>query len=449
MINSLGLYGFNTNSISKDTNVPKVSPEQTTPIYSSNVQTLYKATVAPLNAPKTVLDNQKDIQMYNDVLSKLVNSSEKISPQDNVSRQVKLDALLKSGILLNRNSNNSTSVLENLHKTVNSKRAGDMDPVKITGQVIDTIYDPAIITQTFGDIPNEAIIYIHPKDIEHLKSARALDAEGSGTCVAASVEYSMAHRHPAEFARWAEGLTSENMTVEKDLKLSSLSKNKMDAIWLLNGFETPKTDFDFNHTKLKIKPDDNALVRAKIQHNFWDKGERNIIDVMFQSALMNLGSQQTYDSLTDRRAGNFSIENQGLVEFEKTYIESVAEDKERTSVVYQNMDDDQILTGYNYDIQSTKEHIKTALDDGEDVIIGCIVTAKDCNDGKFPPNKVMGGHEMTITGYRNDDNGNMMLICNDTDDNKPVLLEYPADVLIPKIHHASYTTNVFDKFNQD
>ena len=54
------------------------------------------------------------------------------------------------------------------------------------------------------------------------------------------------------------------------------------------------------------------------------------------------------------------------------------------------------------------------------------------------PNKIINGHEITIVGYRTDRNGKTIFICNDTDDDKSELIEYSADFLIPKIHHAAY-----------
>ena len=47
---------------------------------------------------------------------------------------------------------------------------------------------------------------------------------------------------------------------------------------------------------------------------------RSSIDVLMQSAFMQLGSQGTYNSLTDKRLGFLtSSDNTGLIEFEKTF----------------------------------------------------------------------------------------------------------------------------------
>ena len=160
-------------------------------------------------------------------------------------------------------------------------------------------YTPAVITQRFGDVPAQAQIFIGDKKGTY--EANNVNTEGSGTCVAASVEFHMANKHTAEFARWAESLTSPKISVEKDVNLSALSPNTMNAIWLLREFGVQPKEFNFYKAKLDLKPDENAIVRAQIKDNYWDQGERSKVDVMIQSTLMPFVSQQRYNSLTDIR----------------------------------------------------------------------------------------------------------------------------------------------------
>ena len=450
MIDKLGLFnntkstyfGANVKTAPVTSSVEIVNVSPLAWFLSGGVKNTSKVALAPVSVKLTTA---KDTKMYNEIVKAFATSdSEKTSPVDNVSRQKKLDALLKNGTLLNDKSNDKTSVLESIHKTINDKRAGDLSGLKIAGQIIDTIYNPTIITQKFGDIPKEAEVFIKDADKHYIKQADALNQEGSGTCVAASVEFHMANKHPAEFARWAESLTSPKIDVEKNIDLSALSKNTMDALWLIKEFEVDVKGFNFYRPNLILKPDNNAIVRAKIQDNFWDKGERSILDVLFQSTLMNIGSEQTYDSLTDTRAGKFSTNNQGLIEFEKTFIESIVENSERTSVVYQNLDNDQNLIGWNVGFDVIQKHITDAIDMGQDIIAGCIATAQECGETGVNPNKVVGGHEITITNYRKDKNGDVIFICNDTDDNKENFVEYKATELLPKIHHASYPVELVE-----
>ncbi|MCD8024407.1 MAG: hypothetical protein LUE64_02615, partial [Candidatus Gastranaerophilales bacterium] len=439
-INSVGLSNYSKNiNFGADKPAPDSSYSMTPLAHTLSSFSINKDNVSALAPVSTKLSSDEETKMYNEVVNAFITSdTEKISPQDDISRQKKLDSLLKSGILLNRNSNDKSSVLENIHKTITTPRAADLDGVKTAGLIVDALYNPAVIRQEFGDIPKEAQAYVNGKQ------TAPVNVEGSGTCVAASVEFHMANKHQAEFARWAESLTSPEVSVEKNIDLSALSQNKMDAFWFLKEFNAPVENFDFNKAKLNLKPDENAITRVQIQDNFWDKGERNYLDVLFQSTLMQLGSQQTYDSLTDTRGvGKFNNSNpQGLIEFEKTFIESVVENAERTSVVYQNVDMDQNLTGWVCPLEDIQKNIIDAIDSKEDVIVGYVLTAGECGEKSQNPNKIVNGHEITIVDYKKDTNGNLVFICNDTDDNKSELIEYSADFLLPKIHHASYSTDI-------
>ena len=447
MINNIGLYNFNRKkgvnfsaNNAAGASVPLISSLS----YVFNPPSINKNNTPALNQIQTKLTSDNDIKMYDEIVSAFAtNEKEKISRQDGVSRQKKLEALLKSGTLLNTNSSDNSSTLKNIYKIIKSKRTADIDSIKIAGEVIDTLYNPAIITQRFGDIPKEAQVFIMNKN--DIDAASKIKEEGSGTCVSASIEFHMASKAPAEFARWIEGLTGPDIQVEKTINLSALSKNKMDALWLIKEFEVPVKEMDFNSAKLVIKPDENAIARAQIQDNYWDNGERTITDALMQSTLMNLGSQQTYNALTDRREGKFNANPQGLIEFEKTFVESVVDNKERNSVVYQIVDEDQNLQGWSDDYNKIQQDIISAIDSGENVIVGYVLTAKQCNETGVNPNKIVNGHEITIVDYKKDPFGKITFICNDTDDDKPQFIEYKADYLLPKIHHASYPVEILEK----
>ena len=407
--------------------------------------------VANLVPIKTRLETPEEQNMYSQIVSLIQTSKENsISPNDNVSVTQKLDTLLRNGKLLSSNSNDNSTTLKNLYDILTLPRCYGLDNVKILAQTIDALYDPTVITQNFGDIPNNIKNQILSSDdiAQGVKvNPELMDVEGSGTCVAASVEFHMANKHPAEFARWVSGLTSQNKEVEQKVRLDALSKFKMDAVAFLNIFEAKQKDFNFDYTTLSLKPDDGAYIRAQVQDKHWDKGERSIVDVLMQSTLMQLGSQGSYDSLTDIRGGKFSTNPQGLVETEKTFIESVVENNEKMSIRYQKVDDNQNLVGWECDFNKIQKHIIDTLNTGEDVIIGYVLTnetsgktkkAGYINTPDNAPNKIINGHEITIVGYKTDNNGKVTFICNDTDDDKSELIEYSADFLIPKIHHAAY-----------
>ena len=80
----------------------------------------------------------------------------------------------------------------------------------------------------------------------------------SGCCVAASIEYNLASQMPAEFARVAEGLSSEKMASTKTIDLKNLCENQDDAKWLLDNFKIPSSPINFlersvqSHSILKV-----------------------------------------------------------------------------------------------------------------------------------------------------------------------------------------------------
>ena len=226
------------------------------------------------------------------------------------------------------------------------------------------------------------------------------------------------------------------MSVDKTIQLNNLADNTLNAVWLLNAFDIPFEMNNFNDAKLKFAPDKNALLRAQIQTTDKDSYERTPLDVLMQSTFMEIGSQQSYNTLTDKRAGKFNQNDKGLIEFEKTFTESVVFDKNILSVTYQTVDENARLVGYETDLGTMKKHIVQAIDQGENVIIG--YTQTDNN------NVIVNGHEITIVGYKTDGKGKMTFICNDTDDNIPRPIEYSEDYLLPKIHHAALPKEIVE-----
>lgn len=376
---------------------------------------------------RTELSSKDEKNKYNELV--------KISDRDTKKN---LNMLLKTGILLNADSNDNSTTLDNLYKIATTQRAQGLSNVVILKNTIDTLANPHMITQQFGNIPTKYRAQVEAAEKnKNNNSAQTLpfsgssdiDVEHSGTCVASSIEFNLADKHPAEFARFAEGLSSPAMSVQKTIKMNNLADNTLDAIWLLNAFEIPYEAHDFDKAKLTFAPDKNAIVRAFIQTVDKDNLERTPLDVLMQSTFMQVGSQQSYDTLTDKRAGKFNQNDKGLIEFEKTFTESVVEDKNKISVTYQTVDENARLVGYETDFNTMKKQITDALNLGENVIIG--YTQVDNN------NTIINGHEITIIGTKTDKNGKMIFICNDTDDNISKPVEYSEDYLLPKIHHAA------------
>lgn len=391
------------------------------------------------NPPSVNLKTELVTKEEKDKYALIVSASDK-------KNKKKLELLLKNGILLNSNSNDKSTTLDNLYKIMTTQRARGLSPEVVLADTINTIANPFIITQQFGDIPKPYVGAVlqkahenHANDgatINNSINEKTINVENSGTCVASSIEFNLAQRMPAEFARFANELTSPKVAVEKNIKMSNLANNTLDGVWLLNAFKIPYVMNDFDNAKLTLAPDKDAIIAAQIQNKNKDPWERSLVDVLMQSTFMNVGSQQSYETLTDNRAGDFTQNNTGLIEFEKTFTESVVEDKNKISVTYQKVDENAKLIGYETDFKTMKKHILDSLSMGENVIIG--YTQVD------DTNKIINGHEITIIGTKKDSHGKLTFICNDTDDGKSAPIEYSEDYLVPKIHHAGLPQKVVD-----
>lgn len=424
---------YNYNTISSVTNSVNTKTVNNYPPSAPS----FTATV-PLNpanktiALRTTLSGKEEKQKYTEILSNLDKNGRKIT-----------ESLLKSGVLLNADSNDKSTVLDNLYKIIKEPRAQGLNSKTMLKDTIATLAYPYIITQQFGDIPPEyrdKTIQANNEGKTNLldiqQGTNDIHVTHSGTCVAASTEFKLAKQHPAEFARFAQELSSPKLSVEKTIGLDNLADQPLNAIWLLNAFEIPYEAKDFNHAKLIFAPDKNAIIRAQIQTTNKDPYERTPLDVLMQSTFMQIGSQQSYNTLTDKRAGKFNQNDKGLIEFEKTFTESVVFDQNILSVTYQTVDENARLIGYETDLATMKRHLLEALNEGENVIIG--YTQTDAN------NIIVNGHEITIVGYKTDNKGKMTFICNDTDDNVPRAVEYSEDYLLPKIHHAALPQHIVE-----
>ena len=407
-------------AVPESANVPKQAPAFRAEAYNSQLSV------------RTSLTTKDERKKY-----------EALSNELNLEYRKKLEYALKSGQLLKNNSNDRSSVLDNLYKIINEERDAGLDKITILQECLDILANPYVITQTCEDIPaqykRQVIGLItnlseDPKKIAETKWE--LDNMHTGTCPAASIEFDLATKHTAEFFRMVEGLTSPKNEVVKLIKMDNLSEKSSDAIWLLTKFKTPHVMKDFNTAVVLLKPDENAIIRARIQNHHRDKGERSIIDVLMQSMLMQVGSQQTYNSLTDKRAPNaWTQEDGGLIDFEKTYVESVVEDKNTTSVTYQIVDENGRLKGYEKDFNTIKKQLLDTLKTGHNIIIG--YTWPDPENGNR-----LAGHEITIVGYKTNAKGEGIFICQDSDDDIAAPIEMSEKFLLPKIHHAGLPDSI-------
>ena len=421
-LNNFQYNNYNTVKAAKATPVENEQPAPQKPSFTSNPikQVPYNATFTASNLRTQLVSNDEKAK-YN----KLTEIADKNTRKN-------LNILLKTGVLLNSDSNDKSTTLDNLYLIATTQRAQGLDNAVLLHDTVQTLAQPHVVTQQFGNIPKQFMA----KTVA-LGNGDDVNVEHSGTCPAASIEFNLAQKHPAEFARFANGLSSPEMSVKKTIKLSNLADNTLDAVWLLNAFEIPYKADNFNEAELTFAPDKNALVRAYFQTGDRDKLERSSIDVLMQSTFMNVGSQQSYNTLTDKRAGKFNQNPKGLIEFEKTFTESVVNDKNTISVTYQKIDENAKLVGYETDFNTMKKQIVDALNMGDNVIIGYSQTDNT--------NTIVNGHEITIIGARTDKHGKMTFICHDTDDGQSKPVEYSEDFLLPKIHHAGLPQKVAEK----
>ncbi|MBQ4647168.1 MAG: hypothetical protein IJB79_07455 [Candidatus Gastranaerophilales bacterium] len=424
----------------------------TTPISISSFNLPRVGSSSAVYQPSTYLSPQ-DSQKYLYLLNFLRNA-QKSPNSPAMLPNAQLDYLLKNGKLLSRTPHDNSSVLDNLYSIATTQRAYGLDQLNLITSTLDILCNPRYVTQTFGDIPDsvkQQAISRLPNDNPAKQDLETMDVFLSGTCAAASIETNMADKYPAEFARWVSKLSSCEKQLELNVDLKAISKNPIEAMQIVSLLKADKVQMDFKKLKVKVDLDDGAYVRAYTQTKHWDNGERNVADVLVQSAIMRLGSQGTYNSLNDTRAGEFNDNPQGLIELEKTYVESLIKNKEITSLVYHQIDDDQNLIGYNCSLDKISKHITDTIDSGDDVILGYVLTNEtagmtqqaDYNpatDGQA--NKVINGHEITVVDYYRDEQGKIVFVCVDTDDDSPELVQYSEDWLLPKIHHAGYPAHI-------
>lgn len=344
---------------------------------------------------------------------------------------LEFENLRKRGVLTNRKSNDKSSTLDNLYKILTTERARGLDNAALLAETIGHLNNPYLISQkSDNSITNYLEAVFSPKSPLYEK-------ENSSTCTAACIEFDLANQEPAEFTRFVEGLTSPAVEVEKIIDLDNLADKTLDAIWLLNIFEIPHEERDFNKAKITLKPDDMVLLKIGLD-NKREKisKQRNTIDTLMQSTFMNVGSQQSYNSLTDRRDGNFNVGERGLIEYEKTFVESVVRNKNIISVNYQKINNKGEIAGYEADFGTIRAQLLDTLSRKENIIAGLTNKTKS---GKLK------GHEIVIASARNGKHGKTEFLCYNSDMDKTSPVVYGEDYLLPRIHHAGIPKEVVQK----
>lgn len=353
-----------------------------------------------------------------------------------------LKILLDKGYLLSNDTDNKTTMLYNLHRIIVEPKASGLDSVNILTSAINNTANSFIIDQGFGDITPRVAGMIM-KDSKYNKTESSdgktfpaeYNLDSSGTCVAASMEFNLANKRPAEYARYAADLSSPKMCVEEKFKFSDISENTMEALHWLEEFNLDYEAEGFEGGIAKLRPDPAAIYRAISQTENRKSNSRSALDTLMQSMFMQLGSGNAYNTLTDVNSGKFNTTKGGLTELEKTFAESIVDDKGGIMPMsFQVVDDQGYLVGYNQDTKETKKEIVDSLQSGSNVIAG--ITYID-NNGK-----IKGGHELALTKYFVGSDGKERLEMNDSDDGKHTKVVVLADEFIPKIHHAGLPNTV-------
>ncbi len=364
---------------------------------------------------------KKNTQLFNKVSKKLDNEGKLL-----------LDNLHKNGKLYSTDSADGSSTIENLNKILTEPRLKFFDPQNIAKETLRTLNDPYLITQNFGYIP-ESIIP---------QSTGFVNFSKGHTCPAASIEFDLADRRPAEFVRYVEALTSPKMSVQTKINYTDLLPNKLEAMSALFEQHTDVRPAGWNSAIVTIRPDKAAYLRADVQEDYRQPATRSMIDVLMQSAFMQLGSRGTYNTLFDERSKDTG-DGRGLNQFEIAFVESIVDGKsKKVPAVYMMLDDDATkILQYTFPHETTRRQLIESLDKGYNIITG-FLTNMDENGNLLTPD----GHEIMITGYKYDQNGKLWFKYNDTDDGDyfaPSWLQ--ADEFIPTIHHANIPAGVLEK----
>ena len=380
--------------------VQKQEETQQVPVKSCSYENV-KAYQTGLN---NTLSNNDVRQKYNEVLTNIENRETKVL----------LNKLLKEGVLLNNDSNNGSTVLDNLHKMFTEPRKEGLDASKVATETLTAIDNPYSISHVIGNIPKKVQqeILNNPKygvrseeelqigNAKHKKTGNFdNDVYKTNTRIAANMEFSLAQRHPAEFARIAEGLSSENLSVVKNIPVSVLADTKEAAFAVLNDFKVPFENGKGNSVNVTVKPDDNAIVRARIQNSSQrDTGERSSVDVLVQSALMNLASNGTYNSLNDRVGHDIAPSEIG-------FAERILTGRKVTEIILDDVDKSTGEIEHSCNAKTMSDIVLQTLKNGENVICGCLDFNKDSQKYEYNiqnKNNILDTNVYTITNASTD-----------------------------------------------
>ena len=281
-------------------------------------------------------------------------------------------------------------------------------------------------------------------EIESLtQSSEEINFSKGHTCPAASIEFDLADKKPAEFVRYIERLTSPDKCVKTKIKYSNIADDMPAAISKLTDWKIDYKKLNADNIEITLRPDENAYPRAIIQEYGRAKDSRSVVDSLLQSTFMQVGSEKTYNSLTDLRSEDTG-NGRGLNQEEGAFIESIVDyEGGKDSVTYMDLDENLTkINKYNFDPQATEAQLTETLNRGKNIMVG-FLTDVDEKGNLVSAN----GHEVLLTGIVQDKAGEKFFKYNDTDDGDNYAPSFiKVSELIRTLHHANLPKDVIRKY---
>lgn len=263
------------------------------------------------------------------------------------------------------------------------------------------------------------------------------------TCPAASMEFDLADKKPAEFARYIERLTSPDKCVKTKIKYSNIADDLPTAVSKLVDWKIDYQKLNADNIEVTLRPDENAYPRAIVQEYGRAKDSRSVVDSLLQSTFMQAGSEKTYNSLTDLRSEDTG-QGRGLNQEEGAFMESIIDyEGGKDSVTYMDLDENLTkINKYNFDPKTTEAQLTETLNRGKNIMVG-FLTDVDEKGNLVSAN----GHEILLTGIVQDKNGEKLFKYNDTDDGNNYAPSFiKVSELIRTLHHANLPKDVIKKY---
>jgi hypothetical protein len=426
---------------------------------SSTIENLYKIASTPRAAginPKIVLKETLSVLADPYIITQDFGKlPEAVEPELRTDENIRVKNKKQEEQKLNRPSYEKKEILKPLVPFENIKEnavaLAQSTGVKVTAEMpLDAVF--AATEQKL--LEHQKKVGKDPKKIEMLTQQATLyqalrEAEEDinfskgHTCPAASIEFDMADKKPAEFARYVERLTSPDKEVKTKIKYTNIADDVPEAISKLRDWRVDYKKINKEHIEVTLKPDVNAYPRAIVQEYARAKDSRSTIDTLLQSTFMQTGSQKTYNSLTDLRSEDTG-HGRGLNQEEAAFVQSVVDDEGgKDSVTYMELDENLTkVTSRAFDAQTTEKQLTETLLSGRNIMVGFLTDVQK-DDTLASDN----GHEVLLTGIVQDKSGKRFFKYNDTDDGnhyEPSYIE--VNELIHSLHHANLPKDVIRKY---